>query len=755
MEKNSMSILLAAFAAGSLAAAELASPYLLKTENTTMAFVRSGDVWRLVHYGDAISSPADAQTLAWAGWSGGNDIGQRKDATYSVHGAANVGNGVNKFGGLAVTHADGVLTTDPIAIGSEKADDAAGAEHVVFKYKDKAYPFFITQHFRALAACDTIETWVELRHDEPSPVKLSRMDSAAFVFPLLANDFRVQYMTGQWASENQLRETSLERGQTVAIGSRSGVRDAWENNASFMLSIGGAADETHGRVLGGVLAWSGTWHITLQRDHVDCLELRAGVDTPSGPYVLEPGRTLTTPKLVLTCSSRGKGQVSRNIHRWARKWQLPAGDKLRPVLLNSWEGSYFSFTEKVLHDMMDGVKELGGELFVLDDGWFGTGKYARDDKNRDKVGLGDWIVNPEKLPNGLSGLAQEAKTRGLKFGFWVEPEMVNTNSWLYETHPDWIIREPTRPVNVGRGRSQTVLDYANPAVRENIFKQLDALYSVIPDLAYIKWDANADFMNIGSPYLPADRQANMWYDYTVGLYSLLERVRAKYPAVDIQACSSGGGHLDYGFLHYADEYWGSDDSDARERVFIQWGASQFYPASVIASHVTAVPNHQTGRTVSLKYRFDVAMSARLGFELHPKDMTSEEIEFAKRCVADYKRIRPTVQQGDLYRLVSPYGQGGYASLMYVDDSRKHAVVFLWGLSRGGIRSDYLPPIPVAGLDPAKRYRVNEINRPAKGAYNHVRADRQTVGGDALMSSGLYMRLRKGDYDSAVVELTAE
>ncbi|MGN0834195.1 MAG: alpha-galactosidase [Kiritimatiellia bacterium] len=743
--------LLAALCLGLTGAALAADDtFLLQTRNTTLALRRQQGAWNVVHYGAKVASASEAAALAWGKWVGGNTLTQRRPAAYAVFGGDKDGDyGFNKWGGLQVTHADGSLTLHLVGEAVETVPDEPGATHIVLKQQDRAYPFQVIQHLRALEACDVIETWVELKNGEPGAVRIGRMDSFAMDFPLLASEFRLQYVTGQWAAEAQLHETSVERGQTVAIGSRSGVRDAWENNASFMLTCGEQSTETTGRVIGGVLCWSGSWGISVQRDQCDFVEVRAGVDTSAGAYVLDEGKSIVLPKFAFTFSGAGKGQVSRNIHRWARDWQLPNGHKTRPVLLNSWEGSYFSFTEKVLHDMMDGVKEMGGELFVLDDGWFGTGKYARDEVHRDRVGLGDWVINPEKLPNGLVGLSDEAKRRGLKFGFWVEPEMVNTNSWLYEAHPDWAIRERNRPVNVGRGGSQTVLDFSNPAVIDNLYGQLDALYAKIPDLAYVKWDANADFYNLGSAHLDAAHQANLPFDYTMGLYRLLARLRAKYPQVDIQACSSGGGRVDYGFLRYADEFWGSDDSDARERVFIQWGESQFYPACAIAAHVTDVPNHQTRRITPLKYRFDVAMSARLGFELHPKKMSAADVAFAKQCVADYKRIRPTVQQGDLYRLVSPYGSS-YAALMYVNEDASHAVVFLWGLVRANW-SDYIPPLALQGLAAGKSYRVNEIN-VAKD--RHCRVDGKTLGGQALMAMGLPVRLR-GDYDSAVFELTAE
>ena len=467
----------------------------------------------------------------------------------------------------------------------------------------------------------------------------------------------------------------------------------------------------------------------------------------TGPYTLDPGVTLTTPKAIIVLSEKGRGEVSRQYHRWARNHLMPHGRELHPVLLNSWEGSYFSFTEQVLTDMMDGVKEMGGEMFVLDDGWFGKGKYARDDKNRDKTGLGDWYVNPEKLPRGLGYLAEECEKRGLKFGLWVEPEMVNVRSWLADAHPEWILREEKRPLALGRGGTQVVLDMTNPAVRDYLFETLDKVYSSVPSLAYIKWDSNQNIVNPGSTYLKADRQPNLWFDYTKGLYELLDRFQAKRPGIMTQACSSGGGHMDFGFLRYADEFWTSDNTDAYMRIFIQWGASQFYPACAMACHVTASPNHQTHRETPLKYRFDVAMTGRMGFELHPKNLTADEVAFAKAAVADYKRIRPVVQQGDLYRLASPY-ENPFASLMYVDEAKSHAVAFALGLQEDG---EHAVPFQLRGLDPARKYRVTEINR---GKSLHLELPADAASGADLMAKGLPAEL-SGKFDSCAIELVAE
>ena len=374
---------------------------------------------------------------------------------------------------------------------------------------------------------------------------------------------------------------------------------------------------------------------------------------------------------------------------------------------------------------------------------------ARDETNKDTAGLGDWCVNTNKLPHGLGWLADEAGRRGLKFGLWVEPEMVNTNSWLYQEHPEWVLREARRPLVCGRGKTQVTLDFANPAVRDDLFNQLDAVYAAIPSLAYVKWDCNANIWNPGSDCLAADRQPNLWYDYAMGYNELMARFQAKRPHVMVQACASGGGRMDFGSLRYADEFWTSDCTDPYRRVFIQCGASQFYPASAMACHVTASPNHQTKRETPLKYRFDVAMSGRLGIELHPGEMTAEELVFAKQCIADYKRIRPVVQQGDLYRLVSPYG-GTHAALMYVNEDATRSAIFVYGLARNDLR-DFPAPIPVRGLSEKIRYSIRELNMV--NGKTHSPAVDTAVSGAAMMAMGLPVKL-SGDYDSAVFELVA-
>ena len=651
---------------------------------------------------------------------------------------------ITKHAGLQVIHSNGAVTLRLAEVGREELA-ADGAKTIVVRLKDEHYPFEVARYIKTWGDCAAVETWAEIRHFEPGPVRLVRADSFASPVVVTSDVVRVLSLTGIAKNEANVSRSSVGNGQSVELVSSAGTRNAWEANAAMMVEFEDVVDEERGKVLGVALEWPGNSCRRVRRNWDGSrTEVFAGIDMTTGPYTLGSGVTFTTPRAILVWSEKGRGEVSRQYHRWAHRHLMPHGYDLHPVLLNSWEGSYFSFTEQTLLDMMDGVKEMGGEMFVLDDGWFGRGKHARDEVNKATAGLGDWCVNVAKLPHGLGWLADEAAKRGIKFGLWVEPEMANTNSWLYEAHPDWVLRESGRPLVCGRGKSQVVLDFCNPAVRDNLFGQLDAVYDAIPSLAYVKWDCNASIWNPGSPYLAADRQPNLWYDYTIGYNELMARFQQKRPQIMVQACASGGGRMDFGSLRYADEFWPSDCTDPYRRIFIQWGCSQFYPASAMACHVTASPNHQTKRETPLKYRFDVAMSGRLGFELHPKNMTEDEIAFAKAAVADYKRIRPVVQSGDLYRLVSPY-EKPLAALMYASEAKDAAALFALGLMIDGERTETLK---LRGLDPDAIYSVREINR---GARRHATIPADAVTGRELMEKGFTVTLC-GDYDSAVFEI---
>ena len=377
--------------------------------------------------------------------------------------------------------------------------------------------------------------------------------------------------------------------------------------------------------------------------------------------------------------------------------------------------------------MMADIASMGGELFVMDDGWFGE-KYRR---LTDNAALGDWCVDREKLPEGIERLVSDAKKNGVKFGIWIEPEMANTTSELYEKHPDWILKAPGREPILGRGGTQVVLDLANPKVQDFVFSIVDDLLTKYPEIAYIKWDANAPVMNHGSQYLSASEQSHLFIKYHEGLIKVCERVRAKYPDVVIQDCASGGGRATYGLLPYFDEFWVSDNTDALQRIYMQWGTSYFFPAIAMASHISAVPNHAVFRTTSLKLRCDVAMSGRLGMEIQPKNMTDEEKAFCRQAIASYKEIRPVVQFGDLYRLHSPYAGDNLASLMYVSEDKQKAVFYWFKLET--FKNEHFPRVKMQGLDANKLYKVRELNRIDK---TPLPFEGKSFTGAYLMNNGL-------------------
>ncbi|MBD9070151.1 MAG: hypothetical protein EGR44_00650, partial [Ruminococcaceae bacterium] len=397
----------------------------------------------------------------------------------------------------------------------------------------------------------------------------------------------------------------------------------------------------------------------------------AGINEEQSQYTLQPREVFTTPVFAFTFSDEGKSGVSRNIHSWARLHRLNHGTELRDVLLNSWEGVYFKVNQEGMDRMMADLADLGGELFVMDDGWFGD-KYPR---NNGETSLGDWTVCREKLPQGIEGLTESARRHGVKFGIWIEPEMTNTRSELYEKHPDWVIQQPYRENRKGRGGTQQVLDLSNPAVQEFVFGVVDHLMTAHPDIAYIKWDDNMTLYNYGSTFLPADRQSHLFIEYHRGMDKVLRRIREKYPRLVMQSCASGGGRVNYGVLPYYDEFWTSDNTDALQRIYMQWGVSNFYPAVAMASHVSASPNHQTGRSVPLKLRFDVAMSGRLGLELQPSKMTDKEKRLTAYHEAGHAVSAYYLEYNDPVHQVSivPRGQmGGYTMYLPTEDKSYHS-----------------------------------------------------------------------------------
>ena len=705
-----------------------AKDYLISTQRTSLLITaEKGEKSKFQYYGGLISD---------------KDIQSIYDSNLNFNVLSYPVFGLNTPGerAMAVTHSDGNMSLDLFVESVEQHDDKEGRVTVI-NMKDSIYPFILRQYFKAYKNTDIISTWVEVDNKGKEAITLHRFASA--FIPVYRGDNWMTHFHGHWGAESTMEEEKLTNGQKV-ISNKDGLVNTETDNPSFMITMDGKPSEDNGHVFGGTLAWTGNYLIKMDVRNTQ-FNMIAGINEETSHFVLDSKRTFITPEFAMTYSSEGKGGVSRAFHRWAREYKLHHGNELHDILLNSWEGVYFNVNQKEMDDMMRNFSALGGELFVMDDGWFGN-KYPR---NKANCGLGDWEVCKEKLPEGIDGLLVSAKKYGIKFGLWIEPEMANTKSELFDKHPDWILRIKNRSLSTGRGGTQVVLDLTNPEVQDFVFGVVDKLMTKYPEIYYMKWDDNCWLLDYGSSYLPKDRQSHLYIEYQRGLNKVLRRIRAKYPDLVLQACAGGGGRVNYGILPYFNEFWTSDDTDALQRIYLQWGISNFYPAIGMASHVSADKNHQTGRVIPLKFRFDVAMSGRLGMEIQPKDMNDADKAFARRAISAYKEIRSTVQLGDLYRLVSPYDNKGIASLMYVSDNKSKSVLFVYKISH--FINMIIPKIRLNGLDADAYYKIKDLTPKDENRPNIL--NDKVIKGKILMEEGIPMAgLLKAEYSSLALEL---
>lgn len=633
---------------------------------------------------------------------------------------------------VQVTHADGNPSLDLKYVGHETKQTGEGVAVTTIRLQDPRYPFHATLNYRTYRDQDVIEQWVVLQHEEATPLRLQKYASANL--HLRAGSYHLTQFHGDWAQEMKPEEVELSAGIKV-LDSKLGARANLFQPPSFLISLDRPATEDEGEVIAGNLAWTGNFQLQFEVDPSRDLRIIAGINPYASEYVLEPNREFVTPALITTWTDHGKGQASRNLHRWARKYRIPQGEGQRLTLLNNWEATEFHFDEKKLGELFKDAAKLGTDLFLLDDGWFGN-KYPRND---DKAGLGDWQENRLKLPNGIGHLVKEAEASGVRFGIWVEPEMVNPKSELFERHRDWVILLPNREPYFFR--NQLVLDLSNPAVQEFVFGVVDKLLTENPTLAYIKWDCNAVIYNAWSPTLA--HQGNLYVDYVKGFYSVVERLRQKYPTIPLMLCSGGGGRVDYGALQYFTEFWPSDNTDGLERVYLQWDYSLFFPSIATCAHVT-----DWGKQ-PLKFRTDVAMMGKMGYDIVVSRLDANDLAFSQQALKTYARLNDVIWHGDLYRLASPY-ENDFASLMYVNEAKDRAVWFNY-LVNPRYRKGSDRPVRLKGLDPAKRYTLREVNvypgqKPA--------VSETTLSGDYLMTAGFNPRV-DSSHASVVIEVVAE
>ncbi|GGL49484.1 alpha-galactosidase [Sporolactobacillus putidus] len=599
------------------------------------------------------------------------------------------------------------------------AEDNQEAQSLDILLKDDIDGLQATLTYTVFRDFNTITRSVRFTNGGTAPIRLLRGLSASVDF----RDGRFDLLSfyGSHNNERNISRHPLSKEMQVIESSRGASSPQHD---PFFALLRKRADEDHGDVFGFSLVYSGNFSAQIETDPYRTVRASIGINPFDFSWKLEPGESFQTPEVVMVYSDRGLGGMSRTYNRFYRT-HLARGqyrDQERPVLINNWEATYFKLNEKKLLAIAAEAQKLGIELFVLDDGWFGR-------RDNDKSSLGDWTVDRRKLPHGLGWLSDRIHDLGLKFGLWFEPEMVSPDSDLYRAHPDWCLHVPDRPRTLSR--NQLVLDLSRADVRNYLVQSLSSVLRAA-NINYVKWDMNRHMTEIGSERLPADRQRETAHRYMLGLYELIETLTARFPDILFESCSSGGGRFDPGMLYYMPQTWTSDNTDAVCRLKIQYGTSMLYPAIAMGAHVSAVPNHQIGRVISLDMRGHVAMSGNFGYELDLTKLTDDEKKTVGKQIAFYKSIRPLIQFGDFYRIESPF-EGNTAAWCFVSSDKSEAVGFFFEILADPARP--LLTFHFKGLDPDATYE------------NAATGD--AIGGDELMYGGLTVPAGRGDFRSAI------
>ena len=665
-----------------------------------------------VYLGDKLKNPSEYDNLRWDVYAASDgSVCQRGHEVYATSGAEDFFEPA-----VAVTHADGNMTTYLYFKSMEEKPLKGGMETII-TLADKEYPLIVKLHYQSYYKENVIKVWSEISHQEKSPVTLWRYASTMLYFR--SSKYYVTTYHGDWAKEGQPETTLLTAGKKI-VDTKLGTRAAMQEEPFFELGFDAPARENEGRVMLGTIGWPGNFRFTFEVDNVGALRVIPAINPYASDYKLKAGEVFTTPEFIFTLSDNGIGEASRNLHDWARLYQVNMGTEDRLTLLNNWENTGFNFNQQSLAELMKDAKDLGVDMFLLDDGWFAN-KYPRKD---DRAGLGDWEATKDKLPDGIPGLVRDAKKAGVKFGIWIEPEMVNPKSELFEKHPDWVIMQPNRETYYDR--NQLVLDISNPKVQDYVYGIVDRIMTENPEVAYFKWDCNSVITNIYSPYHKKE-QGNFYIDHVRGIYNVLTRIHDKWPHLPMMLCSGGGGRMDYEMLKYFTEFWCSDDTDPYERIYIQWSLSKFFPSKTMGSHVTNWNRH-----TSVKFRTDVCSSCKLGFDIDLKSLSPEEYKFVQQAVKNYNNLKPVILEGNQYRLISPY-ETNHCAMNYVSKDRQRAVLFVYDLHPR--YAEPLMKVKLQGLDAQKIYTISETNL-MPGAQSGLACNGKRYSGDYLMKVGL-------------------
>lgn len=593
----------------------------------------------------------------------------------------------------------------------------AEADTLELELLDRVSGLTIYLSYTVMHAFDAITRSVSFRNDSKENITLLRAMSASV--DMNHSRYDLLHLHGAWARERHVQRRRLSPGMQ-GIESRRGSSS--HNHNPFLALLSEGAGEEHGEVYGFSLVYSGSFSAQVEVDQYETARVTMGLNPFDFSWLLEPGQSFQTPEAVMVFSAEGLGGMSRRYHKMYRT-RLSRGqfrDATRPVLVNNWEATYFNFNADKIEQIASAGRDLGIELFVLDDGWFGK-------RNDDTTSLGDWVVDKNKLPEGLEDLVKRVRNLDMQFGLWFEPEMISPDSDLYRQHPDWCLHVEGRRRT--EGRQQLILDFSREEVGDAVADMLRSILQSAP-ITYVKWDMNRNMTEIGSAALPPERQRETAHRYMLGLYRVMEQLTTEFPHILFESCSGGGGRYDPGMLYYMPQTWTSDNSDAVSRLKIQYGTSLVYPLSSMGAHVSAVPNHQVFRNTSLRTRAHAAMSGNFGYELDLTAFSEQEKEEVREQVKLYKEIRHLVQFGDFYRLRNPF-EGNEAAWTIVSEDRSEAVLYYFR-----ILSEANEPIVwlrTAGLDPEGDYRCVE--------------DGNIYGGDRLMNAGLAIPSMHGDFQS--------
>lgn len=662
-----------------------------------------GDMWYLLTYYDR-------------GFSG-NPYEAECDKTYSMDALPQeypcFGTGDFRSPAFVLKNADGSYCADLRFVSCEVCKgkyqipglpavyDETGTESETLKVylEDAVSGVQVTLLYGVFAELDIITRAVQITNHGDKTVHIEK--SASAVLDFMNGEFDVIHFHGRHGMERIFERTSVEHGNQV-FGSRRGASSHQQN--PFVMLAGKQTGENAGECYGCMLLYSGNFKAEAEKDQYEQTRLVMGLSDEMFSWRLEPGETFDTPEAVLSYSADGFSALSWNLHRLIRSHICRSAyrDTKRPVLINNWEATYFDFTGEKIIGIAKQAAELGVELLVLDDGWFGK----RDD---DLAGLGDWTVNEKKLGMPLSKVAEKIRALGMKFGIWIEPEMINEDSDLYRKHPDWAFTIPGRkPV---RARYQLVLDYSRKEVVDGIFAQIA---KVLDDTKadYVKMDMNRHLTDIWSKTAGEQNQGAILHRYVLGVYDFLERLHKRYPNILIEGCSGGGGRFDAGMLYYTPQIWCSDNTDAIERIKIQYGTSFAYPSCTVGSHVSAVPNHQTGRTTELAARAAVAMAGSFGYELDLNLLTEEEKEQVRKQIENYHRFEMLIRQGRYYRLTDVWKKREYAAWEYCRPDGSEALVTVVTLdTQCNPATEY---VKLRGLKEDTKYRVEVVGTKTDG-----------------------------------------